>query len=46
MKLLEFLIANKTEFLAALLRHILLVLTSTSIAVAIGVPLKANVRSL
>jgi len=39
MKLLEFLIANKTEFLAALLRHILLVLTSTSIAVAIGVPL-------
>ena len=39
MKLLEFLIANKTEFLIALTRHILLVVISTSIAVAVGVPL-------
>ena len=39
MRLPEFLLAHQTEFLWALWRHILLVLTATSIAVALGVPL-------
>ena len=39
MHLLEFLLAHQTEFLWALWRHVLLVFTATSVAVALGVPL-------
>ncbi len=39
MRLLDFILANKTEFVAALLRHILLVVVSIAVAVGAGVPL-------
>jgi osmoprotectant transport system permease protein len=39
MRLLDFILANKTEFAAALLRHILLVVVSIAVAVGAGVPL-------
>lgn len=39
MRLLEFWLNNRTEFLIALLRHVALVAAATGIAVSIGVPL-------
>jgi osmoprotectant transport system permease protein len=39
MRLLEFWLNNRAEFIAALLRHLALVIASTGIAVLIGVPL-------
>lgn len=39
MRLLEFWLNNRTEFLIALLRHVALVAAATGIAVSVGVPL-------
>jgi osmoprotectant transport system permease protein len=39
MRLLEFLLTHHTEFLWALLRHVLLVVTATGVAILLGVPL-------
>ena len=39
MKLIEFWLAHRSEFLSACLQHLALVVISTGIAVAIGIPL-------